>query len=112
MPLTDGQEARKSRFAQMSGRLSYHAGRGGHVVEDDLLGAINSGHLSGASLDVFEQEPLPDNHAFWGHPHITIWPHVAAQTNPQTASEQVARALVAFAEGTTPDNMVDKDRGY
>lgn len=115
MPLTDETKGffNKSRFAQMKvGAYLINAGRGGHVVEDDLLGAINSGHLSGASLDVFEQEPLPDNHAFWGHPHITIWPHVAAQTNPQTASEQVARALVAFAEGTTPDNLVDKDRGY
>ena len=115
MPLTDDtkQFFNAKRFAQMKvGAFMINAGRGGHIVEDDLLHAINSGHLSGATLDVFETEPLAPDHAFWGHPHITIWPHVAAQTNPQTASEQVARALLAFHEGTVPDNVVDKKRGY
>lgn len=115
MPLTDETKGffNKAVFAKMKiGAYMINAGRGGHIIEDDLLAAINSGHLSGACLDVFDTEPLPDKHAFWGHPHITIWPHVAAQTNPQTASEQVANALLAFYQGTNPDNEVDKARGY
>ena len=115
MPLTHETKGffNAARFAKMKvGAYLINAGRGGHVREEDLLAAINSGHLSGASLDVFEVEPLPQTHPFWGHPHITIWPHVAAQTNPQTAAEQVARALLAFAEGIQPDNVVDKARGY
>ena len=115
MPLTDDTRGffNKARFAQMKvGAYLINAGRGGHVIEDDLLEAVNAGHLSGACLDVFEVEPLPEDHAFWGHPHITIWPHVAAQTNPQSASQQVAKALLAFHRGTVPENLVDKNKGY
>lgn len=115
MPLTDETKGffNRARFAQMKvGAFMINAGRGGHIIEDDLLAAINSGHLSGASLDVFETEPLPEDHAFWGHPHISIWPHVAAQTNPQTASWQVAQALLAFHEGRAPANLVDRIKGY
>ena len=115
MPLTDETRGffNRARFSEMKvGAYFINAGRGGHVCEPDLLDAINSGHLSGASLDVFETEPLPHDHAFWGHPHITIWPHVAAQTNPQTAALQVAHALLAFHHGDEADNLVDKGRGY
>ena len=115
MPLTADTTGffNKARFAEMKvGAYIINAGRGGHIIEEDLLAAINSGHLSGASLDVFAQEPLPADHGFWGHPHITIWPHVAAQTNPQTASLQVAQALLALQEGREPANVVDRQRGY
>lgn len=115
MPLTDETRGffNRERFAQMKvGAFIINAGRGGHIIEDDLLAAINAGHLSGASLDVFETEPLPQDHAFWSHPHISIWPHVAAQTNPQTASAQVAQALLDFHEGRVPANLVDKNKGY
>lgn len=115
MPLTPDTKGffHKQIFGKMKiGAYFINAGRGGHVVEDDLLAALKAGHLSGASLDVFETEPLPQDHPFWDHPHITIWPHVAAQTNPQTAAMQVARALVAFANGSQPDNLVDRQKGY
>ena len=115
MPLTaeTDQFFHKDRFAKMKvGAYFINAGRGRHVVEDDLLAAVKSGHLSGASLDVFETEPLPEAHPFWDHPHITIWPHVAAQTNPQTAAKQVAEALLAFATGDAPANQVDRRKGY
>ena len=115
MPLTDDTRGffHKDVFQAMKvGAYFINAGRGGHVVEDDLLQALNQGHLSGASLDVFDVEPLPDDHGFWDHPHITIWPHVAAQTNPQTAAEQVANALLAFHENREAANQVDKKRGY
>ena len=115
MPLTEETTGffDKAKFSKMKvGAYFINAGRGKHVIEDDLLTAINSGHISGASLDVFEVEPLPDDHKFWDHPHITIWPHVAAQTNPQTASQQIAKALVSFHKGTEPANIVDKKKGY
>lgn len=115
MPLTAQTTGffHKERFAAMKvGAYFINAGRGRHVIEADLLEAVGSGHLSGASLDVFETEPLPDDHAFWDNPHITIWPHVAAQTNPQTASEQIAKALLAFHSGDMPDNLVDRQKGY
>jgi len=63
-------------------------------------------------LDVFATEPLPTDHAFWAHPKITVWPHVAAQTNPNTAAMQVAAAIRAIMAGNEPDNRVDWSRGY
>ena len=115
MPLTDDNRGffNAARFAQMKvGAYIINAGRGAHIIEDDLLGAINAGHLSGACLDVFQTEPLPETHAFWQSPHIEIWPHVAAQTNPRTASEQIANALRAFDEGHKAANLVDRNKGY
>ena len=115
MPLTDDNHGffNRDRFATMKiGAYFINAGRGSHVIEDDLLAAVSSGHLAGASLDVFVTEPLPEDHPFWDHPHIEIWPHVAAQTNPDTASQQVAEALWAFHQGRRPDNLVDIIKGY
>jgi glyoxylate/hydroxypyruvate reductase A len=55
---------------------------------------------------------LPANHPFWAHPAITVWPHVAAQTNPNTAAQQVAAAITAIMAGLEPENRVDWQRGY
>jgi len=98
--------------AMPKGAYFINAGRGRQVVEADLLAAIQSHHLAGACLDVFVTEPLPDKHPFWDEPAITIWPHVAAQTNPDTAADQVARAIQSVINGQKPDNLVDKKRGY
>jgi glyoxylate/hydroxypyruvate reductase A len=68
--------------------------------------------MAGACLDVFVEEPLPPQHPFWDEPAITIWPHVAAQTNPDTAADQVAAAIVAAANDSPLVNRVDRDRGY
>ena len=100
-------------FAQMKkGAYFINGGRGKQVVEADLLAAIRTQHLDGACLDVFVEEPLPPQHPFWQEPAITIWPHVAAQTNPDTAADQVAAAIKAAAEGAPLSNLVDKTRGY
>ena len=100
-------------FAQMP-EASYfiNGGRGGQLVEEDLLAAIRSGQLAGAALDVFRTEPLPEEHAFWSEPRIAIWPHVAARTNPQTASSQVIAAIKAVLAGQLPANLLDLTRGY
>jgi glyoxylate/hydroxypyruvate reductase len=100
-------------FARMKkGAYFMNGGRGKQVVEADLLAALRVQHLDGACLDVFAEEPLPPHHPFWQEPAITIWPHVAAQTNPDTAADQVAAAIRAAAEGAPLSNLVDKGRGY
>jgi len=86
--------------------------RGAHVVEADLLAALDSGQLSQAVLDVFRCEPLPPAHAFWTHPRVTVLPHVAAQTDPASAAQVVAANLRAYAAGGNPANLVDRRRGY
>ena len=115
LPLTKKTENlfNAKAFAQMP-KASYfiNGGRGRQLVEEDLLAAIQSGQLAGAALDVFRTEPLPEEHAFWLEPRITIWPHVAARTNPETASRQVIAAIEAVLDGQLPANLLDRTRGY
>jgi len=89
-----------------------NAGRGGHLVEADLLAALASGRISEAVLDVFETEPLPQDHPFWHHPQIVVTPHVAARTNPATAAEAMAANLRRLAAGGTFPDRVDPAMGY
>ncbi len=86
--------------------------RGGHVVEDDLLAAIDRGHIAGATLDVFQTEPLPDGHPFWAHPKIHVTPHIAGLTNPRTSAAQVIENIRRVRSGEAPLNLVDAARGY
>ncbi|MCH1428926.1 MAG: glyoxylate/hydroxypyruvate reductase GhrA, partial [Alphaproteobacteria bacterium] len=62
--------------------------------------------------DVFCEEPLPASHPFWNKPKISIWPHIAAQTDPATTFEQIARAIYAVKSGLAPKNLVDPNREY
>lgn len=94
------------------GAFVINGGRGGQLVEDDLLVALDSGRIGGAALDVFTTEPLPATHPFWTHPKIAVWPHVAAQTNPQTAAKQVATAITDIMADKVPAHKVDWNRGY
>jgi glyoxylate/hydroxypyruvate reductase A len=89
-----------------------NAGRGRHLVDADLLAALNSGQLSAAVLDVFRDEPLPPDHEFWRHPRIVITPHVAADTHPPTALPIIAAAIRDFEAGRPVANLVDPARGY
>ena len=100
-------------FAKLApGACVINGGRGPQIVDQDLLAALATGQVGAAVLDVFETEPLPEAHAFWSHDKITVWPHVAAQTNPKTAARQVATAITAIMAGQTPANQVDWQRGY
>jgi glyoxylate/hydroxypyruvate reductase A len=94
------------------GAAIVNCGRGAHLVEDDLLAALESGQLSAAVLDVARAEPLPPEHGFWSHPRIVLTPHAAAATNPRTAAPIVAAALRRFAAGNRLANLVDRARGY
>lgn len=89
-----------------------NAGRGGHVVEGDLLAALDTGQLLGAVLDVFDDEPLPPDHPFWRHPRVIVTPHVAAETHPPTAAPLVRAAIRQCEAGLPIANRVDLARGY
>jgi glyoxylate/hydroxypyruvate reductase len=89
-----------------------NAGRGRHLIEEDLIPALDSGQLSAAALDVFRTEPLPPDHPFWAHPRILVTPHIAGITNPVTASAVVADNIRRFQQGQPLLNRVDPARGY
>lgn len=100
-------------FSQLpGGAYLINVARGGHLVEADLLRALDEGKLSGACLDVFEQEPLPADHPFWRRPGITITPHIASLTNPFTAAPQVADNYRRALAGKPLLHAVDLRRGY
>jgi glyoxylate/hydroxypyruvate reductase len=100
-------------FARLPpGAAIVNAGRGGHLVEPDLVPALDSGQLSGAVLDVFHEEPLPADHPFWAHPRIIVTPHVAAETHPPTAAAIIREEIRRFETGLPLENRVDLARGY
>jgi glyoxylate/hydroxypyruvate reductase len=86
--------------------------RGGLVIDSDLVTAIDSGHLSGATLDVFREEPLPQNHPFWLHPKIRMTPHVSAVTLIGPSTKQVAKKLDQYSKGEPVTGLVDRKKGY
>ena len=94
------------------GAFVINAARGAHVVDADLLAALDSGQIAGAALDVFHTEPLPADHPYWSHPRVRVWPHVSAQTNAETALAQVADAILRVRDGRAPENLVDRALGY
>ena len=115
LPLTDDTRGLfdRARLAQMrTGASLVNLARGAHVVEKDLLEALNAGRLAHAVLDVFDTEPLPPTHVFWFHPHITVWPHSAAHTDLRSAVAVVAANVEAVRRGEAVAHLVDRSRGY
>ncbi|MDA0305218.1 MAG: glyoxylate/hydroxypyruvate reductase A [Proteobacteria bacterium] len=94
------------------GAAIINAARGPHVVDGDLIQALDSGHVAGATLDVFHIEPLPGDHAFWEHPKINLTPHAASLTTPETAVIPVAENIRRVLGGDAPEPLVDMDAGY
>ena len=111
-PATRGLFNEKAFAAMPRGASLVNLGRGAHVVEADLLAALDSGQLGHAVLDVFHTEPLPAAHPFWPHPKISVLPHIAAQTDPRSAACIAAANVLALREGRPPENVVDRTRGY
>ncbi|MFM7847316.1 MAG: NAD(P)-dependent oxidoreductase [Rubrivivax sp.] len=95
-----------------AGAALVNFGRGGHVVEADLLAALAAGRLAHAVLDVFASEPLPADHPFWQLPRVTVLPHVAALTDLRSAADVVASNLARLQAGQPLLHLVDRARGY
>ena len=95
-----------------SGGYVINVARGAHLVDEDLLALLASGHLSGAMLDVFRSEPLPPEHPFWQHPQITITPHTSARTLRDESIAQIAGKIRALEAGQAILGIVDPVRGY
>ncbi|MSO93001.1 MAG: glyoxylate/hydroxypyruvate reductase A [Rhodospirillales bacterium] len=86
--------------------------RGAVVVEKDLIGVLDSGHLAGATLDVFREEPLPKSHPFWTHPKVLVTPHVAAMGYPYSAAPRVALNIRRARAGKRMLDLIDPKTGY
>lgn len=86
--------------------------RGAHVVDDDLVAALDSGHLMGALLDVFHTEPLPPEHVFWTHPKVHMTPHIAGVSLREPTAEQIQAKIKAFLQNQTVSGLVERNRMY
>ena len=89
-----------------------NVGRGAHVVDEDLLNMIAEGHLAGASLDVFSEEPLSPESPLWKHPRINITPHIASITYPKSVAPQIVDNYKRMKEGKPLINIVSREKGY
>ncbi|MGM0583365.1 MAG: 2-hydroxyacid dehydrogenase [Pseudomonadota bacterium] len=94
------------------GAVIVNPGRGTLIDEAALLEALDSGRLSHATLDVFRQEPLPADHPFWTHPKVTVTPHIASATRPETAADALVAQIGRLARGEPLRHVVDREQGY
>ncbi|MES2760525.1 MAG: glyoxylate/hydroxypyruvate reductase A [Pseudomonadota bacterium] len=103
----------RARLSQLpQGAYLINVARGAHVAEPDLLTLIRSGHLAGATLDVFRNEPLPAPHPFWDEPRISMTPHISALTVRHDSVRQIAGKINALENGEPVADAVDRSRGY
>ncbi|MEM8570433.1 MAG: glyoxylate/hydroxypyruvate reductase A [Pseudomonadota bacterium] len=115
LPATDdtcniiAQDALK---AMPRGARLINPGRGSLIDDEALLSALEDGHLDHATLDVFRREPLPPDHPFWAHPRITVTPHIAAATRPETAAKTIAENIRRAESGAPLLHLVDRASGY
>ena len=118
LPLTAQTEniLNRSTLSQLQpGGYVINVARGAHLVEADLLALLDSGHLAGATLDVFRTEPLPEGHPFWHHPRLTLTPHTSARTLRDDSIAQIASKIRALAAGQHVSSLagvVDHGLGY
>ncbi len=115
LPLTDDTRGilNQALFQQLPvGASLINVGRGGHLVEADLLATLANGHLAGAVLDVCENEPMPPGHPFWSHPEIVLTPHIASATRPAGAVDLVLDNIRRHQSGLPLTGLVDRQRGY
>ncbi len=115
LPLTPETEdiLNRDTMARLpQGASIINAARGKHIVEQDLIDLLDSGHLYRAALDVFRKEPLPEDHPFLGHGKIIATPHIAAMTMPLTAAPVLRAAIEKLEAGEKPAGLVDLDKGY
>jgi glyoxylate/hydroxypyruvate reductase len=101
-----------ARGGALGGPFLINAGRGGLQVEDDILRALQNGTLAGASLDVFETEPLPLSSAFWTHSKVYVTPHNAASSDPRALVANIMAQIERYERGEPLQNQVDRKLGY
>lgn len=109
---TDGILNRRTLSRLATGAHVVNIGRGTALVDDDLVALIDEGKLSGATLDVFREEPLPQDHPFWRRPEIVVTPHVSGLTVPGDAVRQVAGKIAQLERGEPVSGAVAIERGY
>jgi glyoxylate/hydroxypyruvate reductase A len=115
MPLTTETEnmLNHSSLSQLQrGGYLINVARGKHLVEEDLITLIDSGHLAGATLDVFRIEPLPADNPLWAHPKITVTPHTSARTLREESIAQIVGKIESLQRGEPINGVVDPQRGY
>lgn len=115
LPLTEATTGilNAETFAEMrADALLVQIGRGAHVVEPDLLAALDAGRPGGAVLDVMMQEPLPQDSPLWTHPKIQITPHMASENSPEAVAGAIAGNIARHQQGEAPVGLVDRARGY
>ncbi|MBU1359429.1 MAG: glyoxylate/hydroxypyruvate reductase A [Gammaproteobacteria bacterium] len=118
LPLTEATRGviRRDTLCQLNGGRPggylINVARGAHLVESDLIPLLDSDQLAGATLDVFDQEPLDAAHPFWRHPKITVTPHASARTDRELSIAQIVGKIRAFERGEPVAGMVDMKRGY
>ncbi|HBQ35496.1 MAG TPA: glyoxylate/hydroxypyruvate reductase A [Rhodobacteraceae bacterium] len=115
LPLTPATEnlLNNARLSKMPrGGVIINPGRGALIDDDALLACLDNGHLNHATLDVFRTEPLPENHPFWAHNKVTVTPHIASETRPDTASQVIADNISRSEKGLALRYLVDRNAGY
>lgn len=111
-PQTEGILNRHTLSQLLPQAYLINVARGAHLVEEDLLALLDSGHMAGAALDVFRTEPLPPEHPFWTHARISVTPHTAARTLRDETIAQIAGKIRALARGEPIAGVVGRERGY
>lgn len=111
-PDTQGILNRDTLGQLLPGGYLINVARGAHLVDDDLLALLASGHVAGATLDVFRTEPLPVDHPFWRQPQIRVTPHISAGTLPGKSIAQIVDKIGALTRGEPITGVVDLQRGY
>ena len=111
-PETQDIMNRETLSQLMPGGYVINVARGAHLVDEDLIALLDSGHLAGATLDVFRTEPLPTEHPFWRHPKVTITPHTSARTLRDESIAQIAGKIAALERGEPIAGVVNRERGY
>ncbi len=115
LPLTSATEnlLNADRLGWLAqGAFVINPGRGPLIDDDALIAALDLGQLAHATLDVFREEPLPERHAFWTHPKVTVTPHVASATRPESSARVIAENIRRGEAGEPFLHLVDRDAGY
>lgn len=115
MPLTEETKGILNRqlFEKLpDGACLINCGRGGHLVQEDLLWALDTGKIRQAVLDVTDPEPLPEQHPCWNHPSIFLTPHIASSSRVNSGGEMILKNIIQYERGMKMIGEIDRSSGY